>query len=235
MPLFNPPPVGTTDTITVTNGVIDLALRNKQGWIPAPGTWSFASSSSITTSYTATDYHTRGDRLYCLNTADKFFYVVSVATNTLTVTGGDDYVVQNLAITDPIYSKEISPRSFPEYFNYTPSPSATAPLTLSSVNTFVGRFQLYGTSCNVQIGFDGTLGGSAGNQLTFGVPITSDNTASSAPITPVKITDGASGGLMGFVIMSLASTTFNVRKSDNSNWNTSGTAEVFANFFYEIA
>lgn len=114
---------GVTLTSPVVKGSVD-------GWVDANETWTYASATTITVPTDATTKYQTGDKIRLVQSGTtKYFYVVSVAVTTLTVSGGNNYALTNTAITGNSYSKAVTPQGFPSYFPFTPSwtSSGTAP------------------------------------------------------------------------------------------------------------
>ena len=83
-----------------------LGLGNG-GWTEIPdGSWTYASSTTITVPSGAASIYAVGDQVRLKQGgAYKYFSIITVADTLLTVTGGTDYTVANAAITDAAFSK----------------------------------------------------------------------------------------------------------------------------------
>lgn len=109
-------------TANVLTANVNLCAINADGWTPACETWIFASATTITVPSDATLKYAVGDRIKLTQSATvKYFYVIDVAATLLTITGGDDYTLTNVAITDNFFSHCASVVGFPSSFSYTPT------------------------------------------------------------------------------------------------------------------
>lgn len=108
------------------------------GWVEIPdGSWSYASSTTITVPSGAASLYAVGDQVRLKQGGGyKYFFVTGVADTTLTVRAGTDYTVANAAITNAAYSKG-NGAGFPGVFNYTPTIGygAGTPPTSASITT----------------------------------------------------------------------------------------------------
>ncbi len=165
-----------TPTPTPTPGVVD-------GWNSAGETWTYASSTTITVPSDATTKYSPGDKIRLKQGGSyEYFYITGVTSTVLTVTGGSDYSVANATITDNYYSKADTPVGFPQWFNWTPTYSASGSMTYTSVTTDVAKFSITGRTVHIALQAQGTLGGTS----SFGIRAT-------APVTPTNdgfYTDG---------------------------------------------
>jgi hypothetical protein len=76
-----------------TAGVVSAITPD--GWIPATGSWSYASASTINVPTGAASIYQKGDKLKLTQPTlgVKYFYIITVADTLLTVTGGTwDYI-----------------------------------------------------------------------------------------------------------------------------------------------
>lgn len=114
--------------VTVTNGAVSIANADISdyriacnsefdGWRSANETWAYASATTITVPSGATGKYAVGDkvRIYQANTV-KYFYIVTVASTLLTITGGSDYTLTNSTISNPCFSRRATPVGFPDGF-----------------------------------------------------------------------------------------------------------------------
>lgn len=128
------------------------------GWNSIGDTWTYASATTITVPAGAATYYAVGDKIKLTQTTVKYFYVVAVADELLTVTGGDDYTVANAAITDIYVSKMESPVGFPDVFAYT-----TTTTGWSSTTTKVSEFWIKGRIVYMRFYVDGTSNATTAN------------------------------------------------------------------------
>lgn len=156
---------GATPTPTPTAGSV--------GWDSAGESWTYASATTITVPSDATAKYSPGDKIRLKQGGSyKYFYVVGVTSTVLTVTGGSDYSVANATITDNYFAKGATPVGFPQYFNWTPTYSASDSLTWTNVETDVARFSITGRTVHVRLSATGTSGGTASNYLYATTPVT---------------------------------------------------------------
>ena len=93
------------------------------GWTAVINLWSYASETTISVPSGAASIYAVGDRIKITQSTVKYFYITAVADTLLTINGGTDYTLSNAAITNPYYSHQLSPVGFPQWFNYSSSPS----------------------------------------------------------------------------------------------------------------
>ena len=229
----------TTDTIsekTATAGVTVDGLLIKDsgptgwnGWMIADETWTYASATTITVPAGATSKYQKGDKIKLTQTSVKYFSIVSVADTVLTVTGGSDYTVADVAISANYYSKAENPQEFPDWFNWAPTYGASGSMTYTQVTTNVAKFKIIGKCCYVEFGARGTTGGTASTDITV-----------TPPVIPVSQSFYIGGGatLYDAGILSgnwySASNLIKFAKYNYSNWGIGGTKDIKANFFYRI-
>ena len=149
------------------------------GWTTGVGTWTYASATSITIPSGGTSIYAVGDKIKLTQTTVKYFYVVAVASTTLTITGGTDYTLANAAITSPYYSHMASPVGFPSRFAYTPTlvfTAGTAPTTPVIQDYY---FAVQGKVCTVSTYTTYTNAGATVTGVTTTLPIAHTGTAQS--------------------------------------------------------
>lgn len=146
--------------VTVANGASSITNANiadvraqssmnsvvNDGWTPATGTWTYASATTITVPSGATSKYSVGDKVKLVQSGTtKYFYITTVASTLLTITGGSDYTLANSTISSPYTSNAATPLGFPQYFSYTPT---WTNLTVGSA-TQLWRFTVKGKSVHV--------------------------------------------------------------------------------------
>lgn len=150
-------------------------------WIAIPGTLTYASATIATSSTDLSSYLSVGDKVKYTNTTAKYGYITAISTtegiSTLTINGGSDYVLESAAISGAYFSRDSSPRGFPQWFNWTPT------LTGFSANpaSAVYKFCVIGRKCMV---FVRMLNDGTSNANTFLI---------TAPITPANDGNIAAG------------------------------------------
>jgi hypothetical protein len=98
---------------TLTAEIDALFTTSASGWTILPATLTYASASRINTSVDLTGVIGIGDKIKLTQNSAKYFYVIAITSNLLTVTGGSDYTVENATITSPYYSHTENPFGFP--------------------------------------------------------------------------------------------------------------------------
>lgn len=137
----------------------DTALATQQsikamhdtGWTAITETFTYASATTITIATGGASRYQKGDKLKLTQTTDKYFYIVKVEDELLTITGGSDYTLDDAAITSPQLSRIETPFGFPGWFNFTPSY-----VNITSVTTYIAIFKIAGEFCTYNIFFNGT-------------------------------------------------------------------------------
>lgn len=183
------------------------------GWVPATGTWTYASATTINIPAGGAGLYTVGDKIRMTNSGTKYNYIITVADTLLTVVGDG---VANAAITVPYYSKAASPIGFPTSFAYPAVWSANAG-TLPTIGNgaitsrfkFVGGIVIY----SIYVTFGTTTNfGSGANWWTLSVPIANPNPISGMgifnhPATAYGYGAAIHGGAAGPTGLALASPT----------------------------
>ena len=125
------------------------------GWTDDVEAWEFVDATSFRIlGADFTDKFPVGTKIKCVNSTTKYFYVsaASFATNTtVTVTGGDDYVLVSGDITSPQYSYSATAQGFPHWFNYTPT--TMNGITLGN-GTLLSKFSVVENILHVEITID---------------------------------------------------------------------------------
>jgi len=153
---------GTTKKTTMVTSFLST------GWIPANGTWTYASATTITVPNGAAGKYQKGDKIRLKQGgAYKYYYIITVADTLLTVTGGIDYTVANAAITDNCYSHIENPLGFPDWFNWTPTWSAGGSMTVASVVLSFALFSIKGGLLFYKTMAVMTTGGTAHSDIYF--------------------------------------------------------------------
>lgn len=157
-------------------------LASDSGWREVTDAWSYDSPTTITVPSDATTKYSIGDKIKLTQTTVKYFYVVGVASTTLTITGGTDYTLVNAAISDVSYSKVATPLDFPQWLNYTPT---WTNLTTGNGTLNYARFVMNGKRVLLRVKF--TLGStsSVGGSVSVSLPVTAHADYASATDTPL--------------------------------------------------
>lgn len=169
--------------VTVANGAVSIANANiadsralsgmslvngADGWTLVTDAWVYFSPTAITVPSDATLRYAVGDRIKLTQTTVKYFVVTAVTSTTISITGGSDYTLANATITNPYYSKSLTPMGYPQWFNYAESWTgfSTAP------SGGISRFAVNGRTVffNINRTVAGTSNAGPG---TISLPITS--------------------------------------------------------------
>jgi hypothetical protein len=229
---------GTDEAKIVTPKAIADSLI-QTGWTPARETWEYESETEITVPSGAEDKYQKGDKIRLKQGgAYKYWPIIAVADELLTIAENDDYTLADAAITDNYYSHQENPIGFPSWFNWTPAYSASDSMTYTSVTTFHAKFTIIGTMVTMGLRCAGTTGGTASPFIQFSPPVNRAGTTGA---------DCAIGG--GCVILDPAATTTlrggfwnlelssvcQVSRYDRSNWSLGAGAQIRLSGSYEMA
>ena len=144
------------------------------GWTAITETFTYASATTITIAAGGASRFQKGDKLKLTQTTDKYFYIVDVADELLTVTGGSDYTLADAAITSPQLSRIENPFGFPGWFNYVPTFTGWA----DPVTGYVAQFKLNNDVCHTII------------RMTANTTSNSSSSTITSPITSLNLTNG---------------------------------------------
>lgn len=112
---------GLSITRSSSGATLSLANTNADGWTTASETWTYASADDPTYTFTIsgdkTSKYSPGMRVKLTQTTTKYFIITGVSyispDTTVTLYGGTDYDLANVAITNPYYSTAKAPQGFP--------------------------------------------------------------------------------------------------------------------------
>lgn len=152
-----------------------LWVPAQDGWIPFNDTLTYVSSSSFTIPGDWTNRLDKGDRIKVFNVSQKYFYVLSASfgagITTVNIYAGTTHVLANAVITDPFFSHDESPTSFPDYFDYTPSYIPGGGMTFSPTTVNNARFSISGRKLTLALAIVGTTSGVSSNVIIATLPI----------------------------------------------------------------
>jgi uncharacterized protein YgiM (DUF1202 family) len=165
--------VGRTTTDTLSNKTLlnPLFSGTIDGWISANETWTYASATVINVPSGATSRYQKGDKIKLTQAAStKYFYVIDVASTTLTITGGVSYTITSDSITNVAYSRESNPFGFPPYMTLgTPTWTASGTAFTNQPTTNNFYMTIVGAKCIVDaaVGLHAISGGTGVFIATF--------------------------------------------------------------------
>ena len=199
--------------------------------------FSYASSTTLSVSgLDATKYFQEGDKLTLNQSGStKYFYVNLVASNLLTVNGGDDYSVANSNVEKIGVSRLANPSGFPGYFNYTPGVSSSpgsVSLSSGSLNyTMSGKeVSLFGS---LSISIDS--GSPVEVRVDFPFAIKNPSTSYGKPTVKVVSSGTDAFAYLGYVSYgaALSTTYFGVYRPNTTAFTGSGlTVDPFFSYLY---
>lgn len=228
--------IAATQTFTNKTLTSPLFQGTIDGWISANETWTYASTTTITVPSGATSKYAVGDRLkFTQHSTVKYAVLIKVEDTLLTIPSNDDYLFEDTAtypITLNYYSHQASPVGYPQWFNYTPTWTAVAPLTFTSSDSRIRRFSITGKTCTVEFAEGGTTGGSAGPSITMTLPIALTVSNPDYFATGVCCYEGTYE--TGTLINSNA-TVVRFQKYAGGNWGIGASRYIIGNFTYKIA
>lgn len=108
------------------------------------GNFSYSADNVVATTFDAPTYFQVGDRLWITQGGTvKYFFVIIVEANSITLTAGDMYIFTNAAFTYIALSRVVSPVGFPTLFTFS---STLVPSTgsVTAQGTFTGQFFMVG-------------------------------------------------------------------------------------------
>lgn len=156
------------------------SYTHQDGWIPVSETWTYASASTFTVVGDRTARYRTGTKLKWTQTTVKYGIVASSSysapNTTVTIITNNDYTIANAAITSPHVSHIDDPDGFPDWFNWTPTLSASGSMTWTSTSLNYAIYRCNGRTLFFQISASGTTGGTASTDLRATWPITPDTT-----------------------------------------------------------
>jgi hypothetical protein len=145
------------------------------GWVVVADTFTYASATTFTVPTDLTGIYRKGTKIKLTQTTIKYFVVTgssySAPDTTVIITAGTDYTLANAAITSPNYSHIENPSGYPDWFNYTPSMSASGSMTVGGVSITLAAFSVKDEAVFVVTTIDMTLAGTTSNTIYATLPI----------------------------------------------------------------
>jgi hypothetical protein len=206
------------------------------GWTAAGETWTRTGANTFTVPGNVTALFPTGTKIKVTDTTVKYFYVVSASygapNTTVTVTAGSDNTLVG-TLTSPFYSYAASPQGFPEWFNWTPTFSASGSMTYSPVTLTQAQFKLAGNELRFNlITATGTTGGTASTEINFTLPFTVS--VPNGTMCTAAVIDGG-GAIGGRAYVSGTGTLVAVARYDNANFSLGASRRIFASGFCKVA
>lgn len=194
---------------------IDIGTKASawDGWVPVSDSWTYASATTITVPSDATTKYSVGDKIKIVQSATtKYFYITSLTSTILTVSGGSDYTVANSAISGIYYSKAETPLNFPTDFSWTPT---TANLSGGTLN--FAKFSMHGRQISYRLKYTLAGAGVAGS-VTFTLPVNAH--ADYANANEILNANGslfdANGALHNVIVRWASASTFTILADNTS-------------------
>ena len=207
----------------------------EDGWVAIDDALGYASATTFTVTGDLTATFQKGTKLKFTQTTTKYFYVISstygAPTTTVTIAGGTDYTLTNAAIDTPYYSYIENPQGFPDWFNWTPSITASGSMTITASTIINAQFSIKGRTVFIDLRVTLTLGGSASNTVIFTAPVEMAGGASNGTATYL-----GTGSIQGGYSYITAATpdTISIRQYNGGNFST-GAGRIFtAQIYYEM-
>ena len=199
-------------------------LIGTDGWVNPSEAWTFASSTTINVPNGA--LYQKGDKIKLVQSATtKYFYVVGVSGNVITVVSQDannTVTVANSAISGNFFSREENPASFPIFTS-----TLIAFTGFSAPPTYSARFTVIGNVCTLYYTY-GSNGTSNGTGFTIiNLPVAS--TVSPSFYGPFNGADG--GANIQTITMSIAGTTLTLSKNPaggGTDWTNTGAKAIYS-------
>jgi hypothetical protein len=211
--------VNSSGTVTVIEGASSSIPLS--GWVDQTAvTWTRTGNYTFTISGNVTAVYRKGTKVRYKDEGSYEYGIVISSTygapnTTVTLATNSDYAMAAATITDNYYSHIENPESWPDWFNYTPTYSASGSMTFGTVTTNYAKFRVSGKKVEVCIKATGTTGGTASSSLIATLPI--ECVATGFVFSGVATTDTSLVAGHGFITFG-SPDTVSVRKYDASNF-----------------
>lgn len=137
------------------------------GWDAVADTWTYLGTGTVSIPAGGTLLYNKGDKIkFEQGGTQLYFYAIEVGGTTLKLTGGSDYTLGTAAISNIYYSKIANPLDFPDWFNFTFTPTGFS----SAPANYTNIFSIKGKLCTF-IHYDGG-GASNTTGFTIALPVT---------------------------------------------------------------
>jgi hypothetical protein len=205
------------------------------GWVAISNTLTYASASTFTVPTDLTATYQKGTKIKLTDGTVKYFYVLSSAygapNTTVTVTGGTDYTLSGGAITAPYYSYIENPQGFPDWFNYTPTVTASGAMTIGSLVVTKASFSIKGRTVLLGLKLFFTLGGTTSSTVFATLPVEGNAIGDFA--YGVGSFYDASSSVAGWTYFVAGTPDYvGIKKYDGSNMSIGAGRMVTAQLFY---
>lgn len=192
----------------------------RTGWNVLPD-GTYVSATQLTIPGNWTSILKKYDKIACVNSGQKYFFLYPAPTyaggvTTLTVYGGSDFSLANAAITSLMFSKAENPTGFPETFNYVPTFSAENSMTFTGVAITKACFWIAEGKAHVLINASGTTGGTVSTGVKATLPFNVHADANDMPCAG-RVSDGGNT-LAANVWVQNSDNCVYARKYDSSNF-----------------
>lgn len=212
---------------------IQKGAINPDGWLDPFEEWVYDSATTISVPDGATLRYSKGDKIKLTQGGVlKYFYIVDVADDLLTILGGSDYTLLNADIEDNYYSHVASPVGFPQIFNWDPT------YTGFSVDPeLTCTFSLQGRRMALTVGIsDGGVGGTSNStqfKLTAPAPAADDANPHYVGAGQGHDAGGYEGGVFAEIV---AGSNLVVLSLDGgaTGWTNSGVKDATFQLGYDI-
>lgn len=222
--------------VLTTPEIIAPIIKSWDEWQSYTGTMPvFSSTTDGVDTLTLTDADTflqKGTKLEITSDTGTYnYYVVDVTSTNFKVIG--EAVVTG-TITAMKYSYADAPFGFNIWMNWTPTYSASAAMTFTSVTTNMAKFRVIGDSCQIRVYAIGTTGGTSGTTIsaTTPIPVSTDDTSVSDARDGFGIGDTSLASGVAFV--SSTDNTIGVKKRDNTVWSLGTGRSISGIIIYNI-
>jgi len=214
------------------------------GWISSVG-WEYVSATTATITGDKTEDIQKGDKIrFKQGGGYKYNYIVATPTynagtdkTTITISSGyqstaGDSSFANSAITDAAYSHVENPMGFPDWFNYTATPTGFS----VQPTGIVAKFKLSGKSCYV-IHFEAGNGTSNANTFTVPLPVSAKDSGAFTIVAAGRAVDNGATVNTAAVWLDAANSVDEVKilkEPGVAVWTTSGDRRASFQMFYDI-
>lgn len=206
------------------------------GWNIVTHTWTRTGNHTFTVSGDVTATYRKGTKVRYKDGGSYEYGVIasssySAPNTTVTLFTNTDYAMAAATITDTYLSYIENPEGFPDWFNRTPTLSASGSMTISASTLAFARFKVRGKSVLENISYTAiTLGGSASNGLLVTTVVAP---AKDLVVFTCNVADNGASQEIGTGLIILATTQFRCRRNLAANYTIAAGAQCYINAEYE--